>query len=91
MELGANIFKIAGKRFDINSAKQLSKILLEEKGYKLSDEHKTPKGDWSVDAKALEYLVKTYDCPLCKSLLEYREFSKLQSTYIQGLPKLAID
>ena len=91
VELGANIWRTAGRQFDINSSQQLSKILFEELKYKLTDEFKTPKGTPSVDAKALAYLVKTYDSELCKQILEYRELAKLQSTYIKWMPKLAID
>jgi len=89
IQYGANVWKEAGKQFDINSPQQLKELL--QKKYTLSDEHKTKKGEYSTDSSALEYLVNVHQSKLAESVLKYRELSKLQSTYIQSIPKLLFD
>ena len=86
IELQAEVYKNAGRHFDINSPKQLSEILFKEKKLVASDEFKTPKGEYSTNVHALNYLAETYpDEPLLQSLVKYREMYKLHSTYIKGL------
>lgn len=83
--LSQKIFGLAGKEFNINSPQQLSKVLFED--LKLPPIRKTQKKtalstDWGV----LEQLSKIH--PLPKILMEYRELSKLKSTYVDALPFL---
>lgn len=86
IQLQGEIWKEAGRQFDINSPKQLSEVLFKEKGYKLTDEFKTPTGVYSTNVNALNYLHRTYPNEiLVQKILEYRELFKLQSTYIKGL------
>ena len=79
------IWKDAGREFDINSPKQLSQILFKEKGYTLPDDYKTPKGELSTNVKALEYLQEHQKSTFADLILQFREIHKLYSTYVEGL------
>lgn len=76
------IYDLAGEHFNLNSPKQLGNILFEK--LKCPVVKKTKTG-YSTDVTVLETLKKEY--PIAKYLLEYRTLSKLQSTYIETLPK----
>ena len=78
-----NIFKDANEEFNILSPKQLGGILFDK--LKFPQRHKTAKGDKSTAVEALEGLK---DHSIVKNVLKYRELSKLQSTYIEGIIKL---
>ncbi|MDP8230196.1 MAG: DNA polymerase I [Candidatus Gorgyraea atricola] len=78
-----NIYKMAGGEFNINSPKQLSKILFEQLELPVIKKTKT---GFSTDVGVLERLSSVH--PLPKELLLYRELSKLKSTYIDALPEL---
>ena len=82
-ELTAEIFRQAGDEFNINSTKQLAEVLFTK--LKLPVIKRTKTG-YSTDADVLEKLAQTYELP--KRLLEYREKSKLKSTYVDALPQL---
>ncbi|MBI4386093.1 MAG: DNA polymerase I [Elusimicrobia bacterium] len=71
----------AGTEVNPNSPRQLGRVLFEN--LKLPVVHKTPKGGASTDEETLRILSDKH--PLPRMLLEYREFSKLQSTYVDGL------
>lgn len=77
------IYKHAGYEFNINSTQQLSKVLFEKLG--LPPVKKTKTG-YSTDTSVLERLKGAH--PVIDMLLEYRQYTKLQSTYIDALPKL---
>ncbi|MDQ7064452.1 MAG: DNA polymerase I [candidate division KSB1 bacterium] len=81
--LEETIYEMAGERFNINSTQQLAKILFEK--LKLPTGRRTKTG-YSTDAAVLEKLAKDYELP--RKLLEYREISKLKSTYVDALPRL---
>ncbi len=84
-ELSLRIYDLAGKKFNINSPQQLSQILFED--LKLPSVRKTAKKTGlSTDIGVLITLAKEH--PLPGILLEYRQLSKLKSTYIDALPKL---
>jgi DNA polymerase-1 len=84
-KLSLQIYDLAGKRFNINSPQQLSEVLFED--LKLSPVRKTAKRTGlSTDIGVLEILAKEH--PLPGVLLEYRQLSKLKSTYIDTLPRL---
>ncbi len=78
------IFAEVGHEFNISSPKQLQTVLFEERGLKPGKKTKT---GYSTDTSVLEELAYTDIVP--KMILEYRELAKLQSTYVQTLPKLA--
>lgn len=76
--LTAEIHKIAGEEFNINSPQQLGVILFDK--FKLPHAKKTQRG-YSVSADVLEKL----NHPIVSLLLRYRQLQKLNSTYIDGM------
>jgi DNA polymerase-1 len=77
------IYELAGREFNIGSPKQLGEVLF--------DEHKLPmlkrnKSGGSTDADVLEELARQH--PLPAKILEYRQYAKLKSTYVDALPQL---
>lgn len=78
--LEAEIYKMAGEEFNINSPKQLGVVLFEK--LKLPYGKKTKTG-YSTSAEVLEKL-KSED-PVVEKILEYRQLTKLKSTYADGL------
>jgi DNA polymerase I len=85
--LTAEIYVIAGREFNLNSPPQLREVLYGELG--LQPGKKTPKGELSTDASVLEKLRDEH--PIVDALLSWRELDKLNSTYLEALPKLADD
>lgn len=77
------IEKYAGTAINLNSPKQLSELLFEK--MKLPVIKKTKTG-YSTDVTVLEELAKQHELPA--QILEYRQLTKLQSTYVLALPKL---
>ena len=80
------IFEIVGREFNVASPLQLSKVLFEDlslptKGIKKS------KNGFSTGQKELDKL-REYS-PIIEKIEQFREFSKLKSTYVDALPKLA--
>jgi DNA polymerase-1 len=82
--LRAEIYEHAGREFNLNSPPQLREVLYGELG--LQPGKKTPKGELSTDATVLEKL--RADHPIVEALLSWRELDKLNSTYLESLPKL---
>lgn len=79
----ADIYKEVGHEFNIASPLQLQTVLFEERG--LTPGKKTKRG-YSTDTSVLEELAYVDKVP--RMILEYREMTKLQSTYVESLPKL---
>ena len=79
-ELTKEIYNLAGIEFNINSTKQLGKILFEDLGLTV---YKKTKSGYSTDVDVLEKLKNEH--PIINKLLEYRQLVKLNSTYIEGL------
>ncbi len=77
------IHKVAGEEFNISSPKQLQVILFNKLG--LSSGRKTKTG-FSTDARALEYLKGEHE--IIEMILDYRQATKLKSTYTDSLPEL---
>ncbi|OJF95754.1 DNA polymerase I [Alkalibacterium sp. 20] len=77
------IYEEAGEEFNIKSPKQLSVILFEKMGYPVIKKTKT---GYSTAQDVLEKLRD--QAPIVKFILEYRQISKIQSTYIEGLLKV---
>jgi len=82
-ELSKEIFEIARYEFNINSPKQLSKVLFEE--LKLPVIKKTKTG-YSTNESVLRTLASNHAFPAL--IIEYRQYAKLKSTYIDALPKM---
>lgn len=81
LALETDIYDLAGEEFNINSPKQLGVILFEK--MKLPFAKKTKTG-YSTSADILEKL--RHEDPIVNKILEYRQVSKLKSTYADGLP-----
>ncbi len=77
--LTKEIYSLAGEEFNINSPKQLGVILFEKLGYKGGKKTKT---GWSTSADILEKLKGE---PIVDRVLSYRTYTKLKSTYADGL------
>ena len=79
-EIEQTIYQEAGEEFNINSPKQLGHILFEE--MKLPVIKKTKTG-YSTAVDVLEKLAP--EAPIVANILEYRQISKINSTYVEGL------
>ena len=79
----SQIYQLAWKEFNISSPKQVWEILFDELG--LPSWKKTKTG-YSVDIEVLESLSFKY--PIAKHILNYRQYSKLLSTYVEWLQKM---
>lgn len=84
--LEKEIHELAGLEFKISSPKQLGEILFDKMG--LSSGKKTKTG-YSTSADVLEKIKDEH--PIIAKILEYRQLSKLHSTYIEGLQKAMYD
>ena len=82
-EISSSIYELAGEEFNIDSPKQLARILFEVIG--LTPTKKTQRG-YSTDASVLKELSKVHDLPAL--VIRYRELAKIKSTYIDALPRL---
>ena len=78
--LEEKIYTYAGK-FNINSPKQLGEVLFDRLGLPHGKRTKT---GWSTNAEVLEKL----EHPIVRDVLEYRQYTKLRSTYVDGLLKV---
>lgn len=78
--LEQNIYELAGEKFNINSPKQLGVILFEKLNLPFAKKTKT---GYSTSADVLEKL-REHD-PIIGQILEYRQLTKLKSTYADGL------
>ena len=85
-ELEKTIYEQAGGQFNINSPKQLGKVLFEDLGLPVK---KKTKSGYSTNAEVLESL--RYDNPIVDNVLRYRALAKLNSTYCEGLLKVIAD
>ncbi len=77
------IYMLAGEEFNINSPKQLGTVLFEKLGL---PHFKKTKSGYSTDAEVMQKLRKLH--PIVDLILSYRQFSKLKSTYAEGLVKV---
>ncbi|WP_339883437.1 DNA polymerase I [Polaribacter vadi] len=81
--LEKNIYELAGEEFNIASPKQLGIVLFEN--MKLVDKpKKTKTGQYKTGEDILSYLAK--DHKIIRDIQEYRQYKKLQSTYVDALP-----
>ncbi len=84
--VGEHIFELAGRRFNINSPKQLGEVLFTHLGLPAPASRGKGKAV-STAQDVLEYLAEKHEVP--RLVLEFRHLSKLKSTYIDALPLLA--
>src|SRR5438552_618588 len=83
-ELTKEIYRLAGREFNLNSPPQLREVLYDELG--LQPGKRTTKGALSTDASVLEKLRD--DHKIVDALLSWRELDKLNSTYLEALPRM---
>lgn len=79
-ELVKDIYELAGEEFNINSTKQLGEILFEKLGLKSG---KKTKSGYSTSVEVLEKIKGEH--AIIPLILEYRQLTKLNSTYVEGL------
>ncbi len=84
-QLEGKIFEIAGEKFNLNSPVQLASVLFDKLGLPTSRKTKKTKG-YSTNFTVLEDLAPNF--PIAQFALEYRQLSKLKSTYADSLPLL---
>lgn len=87
--LERTIWDLSGMEFNINSPKQLGGVLFETLGIKRGKVKKTATGAFSTNAAELAKLRGEH--PVIDQILEYREYQKLLSTYIDAIPALLQD
>ena len=80
----AEAYTLAGENFNLGSTKQLGEILFGKLG--LPGGSKTKTGAWSTGADVLEELGKQ-DVPIARVILDWRQLTKLKSTYTDALPE----
>ena len=83
-ELKERIYGFAGEEFNISSTKQLGEVLFEKMMLPVIKKNKT---GYSTDAEVLKKLMPYH--PIIEDILDYRQMTKLKSTYADGLPKAA--
>lgn len=81
--LEQSIWLMAGEKFNINSPKQLGVILFEKLGLKST---KKTKSGYSTSAEVLTELSDSHE--IIPHILEYRQLTKLKSTYVEGMIKV---
>jgi DNA polymerase-1 len=84
--VGERIFELAGKRFNINSPKQLAVVLFTDLGLP-SPPSRGKSKSVSTAVDVLEFLAENHEVP--QLVLEYRHLTKLKATYVDALPLLA--
>lgn len=85
-KLEAEIYEIAGEKFNVNSPQQLGNILFEKMELPFGKKNKT---GYSTNVDVLEKLKE--HTPIAEKILEYRGLTKLNSTYVSGLSSLISD
>jgi DNA polymerase-1 len=77
------IYFLAGEEFNINSPKQLSRVLFQSLGFQPTKKTKT---GFSTELSVLEELAASHELP--REVLNYRSLNKLKTTYVDVLPQL---
>ena len=85
-ELETQIFTEAGQEFNIGSPKQLGEVLFDKMDIGSGKIKKTKTGQYATGEEVLSQLAA--DNPIAGLILEYRQLSKLRSTYVEALPQL---
>ncbi|MHB8895586.1 MAG: DNA polymerase I [Candidatus Geothermincolia bacterium] len=85
-DLESDIYGLAGHDFNISSTRQLAEVLFVEMGLPATKKTKT---GYSTDVSVLESLREAHE--IAGKIIEYREYSKLKSTYFDVLPSLVCE
>lgn len=84
--LEGNIYKAAGREFNINSPKQMAEVLYDDLGLKPKNQKRTATGQRTTKESELEKMADDHE--IIGHILRYRELQKLLSTYIDNLPDM---
>lgn len=82
-EIEQEIYRLAGKEFNIASPPQLGRILFEELNYNYPEKKKTASGQYMTDTHTLEKIKDVY--PIVGNIIEYRMLEKSLGTYVNNL------
>lgn len=85
LEIKAEIYDQSGVEFNIDSPKQLGNVLFDHLGIPYKGK-KTKTGQYSTNEEVLSGLSEEHN--IARSVLQYRELTKLKSTYVDALPAL---
>jgi DNA polymerase-1 len=85
LSLQEEIHTMCCNTFNLDSPRQLGQILFEEMKIPYPGK-KTKTGQYSTDEETLQKII--HEHPVAEKLLDYREFTKLKSTYVDALPSL---
>ena len=85
LKVQEEIFEIAGEKFNISSPKQLGSILFEKLNL-IEKPKKTKTGQYATGEDILSKLATTHK--IAHKILEFREYQKLKSTYVDALPRM---
>lgn len=85
LSLQQEIFSDCGMQFNLDSPRQLGEVLFEKMKLDYPGK-KTRTGQYSTDEETLQKIAVLH--PVAEKLLDYREFTKLKSTYVDALPSL---
>ncbi len=86
-KIKTEVTQLAGVEFNLNSTQELAKILFEKLNLGVGSRiKKTKTGSFSTAFEELEKLKEAH--PIIPLMLKWRELSKIQSTYVEALPKL---
>lgn len=85
-QIKKEVIQIAGEDFNLNSPQEMGRIIFEKLNLGGKRIKKTKTGAYATGAEELEKLKGTH--PIFPLLLRWRELSKLQSTYVEALPRL---
>lgn len=81
-----HIYAVVGEKFNLDSPQQLSHVLFDVLGLPTFGLKRTKRGFYSTNAKVLADLAAEHD--VVREVLEYRERTKIKSTYLDALPAL---
>ncbi|MBD8528168.1 DNA polymerase I [Pseudomarimonas arenosa] len=84
LQVQEQAYAVAGRKFNLDSTKQLQALLYDELGLPVLV--KTPKGQPSTNEDALEAIADQHELP--RLILEHRSMAKLRSTYTEKLPEM---
>ena len=84
--LEKEVWELAGNEFNVNSPTQLAEILFDKLNLEVGAKRGRPKATRSTAVEILTELSAKH--PLPGKIIEYREFAKLKSTYVDALPKM---
>jgi DNA polymerase-1 len=81
----ADLHAEVGHEINPNSPVQLKQLFFDQLKYELPDELKNKDGKNTTDVKALDYLADELKSPVAQIVKQFRTFSKLKGTYVEGL------